>query len=240
MQSLVVFSGAGLSNESGIPTFRDAGGLWHNHRVEDVASRDAWRKDPRLVLDFYSERMKKALACQPNPAHQALARLQIRYRVVNITQNIDDLLERAGCTDVWHLHGDLLHRKCEWHHSIATAVDEPEFVCDFRAPHSEPVQFGEVCPTCGGQLRPDIVWFGEAVDMREDHLSSLVEQADLFLCVGTSAQVYPAAGLVQIFRSAPRKYFIDPKPPAGLPGYTCLAGPAGQELPRLAEQLLAG
>ena len=121
---IVALTGAGVSAESGIPTFRDAqGGLWHNYRIADVASREGWRRDKAVVLDFYAERTRNIRACQPNAAHQALALLQQKYRVVNITQNIDDLLERAGCTDVWHLHGSINHRKCEWHHSIG-ALEE--------------------------------------------------------------------------------------------------------------------
>jgi NAD-dependent deacetylase len=232
---LVVFSGAGLSKESGVPTFRDAkDGLWENYRIEEVASQDGWQRDKRLVLDFYAARTRQIRACAPNEAHKAIARLQEKYHVLNITQNIDDLLERAGCEHVWHLHGSINFRKCEWHHSIGFA----DFRCDFQAAQTEPVSLGETCPSCEGQLRPDIVWFGEAVDMREGYLLDLAEKTDIFIGVGTSAQVYPAAGMLNVFAPAQEKYFIDPHPPASLSGFKILTGPAGEQLPRLAQDLL--
>jgi NAD-dependent deacetylase len=236
MRTLVVFSGAGLSQESGIPTFRDSNGLWHNHRVEDVASPEAWRRDKSLVLEFYAQRLRGVQSAQPNAAHLSLARLEEKFRVVHVTQNIDDLLERAGCSEIWHLHGSIVHRKCEWHRSIASG--NPGFSCTFRAGHTEPVSLGEMCPLCGGQLRPDVVWFGEAVDMRYAELDSLRQAAEVFICVGTSARVYPAADLLRFFGGCARKYYVDPQP-VPVPGYTLLAGPAGEQLRRLADELLA-
>jgi NAD-dependent deacetylase len=233
---LVVFSGAGLSKESGVPTFRDAkDGLWENYRIEEVASQEGWRRDRQLVLNFYAARTRQIRGCSPNLAHQAIAGLQEKYHVFNITQNIDDLLERAGCEHVWHLHGSINFRKCEMHHSIG--IDQ--FRCDYREPQTEPVTMGELCPKCGRQMRPDIVWFGEAVDMREGYLIDLAEKADIFIGVGTSAQVYPAAGMLSVFAHAREKYFIDPHPPASIQGFTILAGKAGEHLPRLAEELRA-
>src|SRR5271156_1295982 len=154
---LVIFSGAGLSKESGVPTFRDAkDGLWENYRIEEVASQAGWQRDKKLVLEFYAARMANIRTSQPNEAHKAIARLQEKYHVLNITQNIDDLLERAGCEHVWHLHGGINSRKCERHLSIG--IDH--FLCDYSAAQVEPVRLGELCPKCEGQLRPDIVWFG--------------------------------------------------------------------------------
>ncbi len=234
-KSIVVFSGAGLSKESGVPTFRDAkDGLWENYRIEEVASQDGWQHNPQLVLEFYEARTRNIRACEPNAAHRAIARLQEKYKVVNITQNIDDLLERAGCQDVWHLHGSIKFRKCERHRSIGY----PQFHCTYRAPQDEPVRMGELCPQCSGQLRPDIVWFGEAVDMREEEVANLAEDTDVFIGVGTSALVYPAAGMLHVFAPARTKYFIDPHPPTHLQGFEILTGKAGERMPELVEKLL--
>lgn len=238
MELAVVFSGAGLSRESGIPTFRDAkDGLWENYKIEEVANHASWPERKSLMLDFYGARTVKALACQPNEGHKALARLQERYRVVNITQNIDTLLESAGCKEVWHLHGDIGHRKCEWHRSIPP-ISHWQYKCNFRAPHSEPVKLGDLCPQCGGQMRPDIVWFGEAVDMRQTEVDELAEKARVFIVVGTSGVVYPAAGLITFFRNARRKFYVDPQPPDYLTSFRCLAGAAGAHLPNVVQELL--
>jgi len=232
---LVVFSGAGLSKESGVPTFRDAkDGLWENYRIEEVASQEGWQHDKKLVLEFYAARMANIRKCQPNEAHKAIARLQEKFHVLNITQNIDDLLERAGCEHVWHLHGSINSRKCERHHSIG--IDH--FLCDFSAAQVEPVVLGELCPKCQGQLRPDIVWFGEAVDMRWHELADLAGKTDVFIGVGTSAQVYPAAGVLDVFTEAKDKFFIDPHPPARLQDFVRFAGAAGVHLPKLATELM--
>jgi NAD-dependent deacetylase len=240
MDTIVTFSGAGLSNESGIPTFRDSNGLWHNHKVEDVADHKAWeRPDNRqLMLDFYAERFNNIHSVQPNAAHYALAKLEQKYKVINITQNIDDLLERAGCTNVWHLHGSINSRKCEWHKSITNLDGDINFKCDYQTVHTEPVKLGDLCPKCGGQLRPDVVWFGEAVDMKYKELDELAAIAKVFIGIGTSAQVQPAAGLLFTFRVAEKKYFIDLKPPLRLHSFTRLEGKAGDHMPPLAEELL--
>lgn len=241
--NLVIFSGAGLSRESGIPTFRDSDGLWHGHRVEDVADHEAWQRNPRLVLDFYAARWSTIQSCEPNAAHRSIARLEQKFHVLNITQNIDDLLERAGCTNVWHLHGCINSRKCEWHHNISMYEGDPRFQCDFCEEQTDPVRLGERCPKCAGQLRPNVVWFGEAVDMRERFVSELAENTEVFIGVGTSAQVHPAADLLVTFRTAKRKYFVDLHPPQHatkvLAGFTILAGKATERLPRLVEDLLA-
>lgn len=236
--NIVIFSGAGLSTESGIPTFRDSGGLWEQHRIEDVASPDGWRRDPKLVLDFYAKRFAKQSECLPNPAHFAIAELAKHHSVVNITQNIDTLLERAGCENVWHLHGRIDLQKCEHHHSLAFEYDS-DLECTFKSSITSPISFGDLCPKCGGQLRPDIVWFGEPVDMRDEYLMRIVREAEIFIGVGTSAQVYPAAGLLPMFRMTPEKYFIDPNPNHQLlNGYTVLQGSAGEQLPKLVQQLI--
>ncbi|MCX6138365.1 MAG: NAD-dependent protein deacylase [Ignavibacteriales bacterium] len=238
MKTIVIFSGAGLSAESGIPTFRDANGLWEQHRVEDVASPDGWLRDPQLVLHFYAERFRKAAEVVPNPAHDALARLEESFNVVNITQNIDTLLERAGSRTVWHLHGRIDYQKCEWHYSIF-GEDTPDYECSFRSVITQPIRWGDRCPKCGGQLRPDVVWFGEAVDMRSDEMTELVKKADIFVVVGTSAQVYPAAGLLSFFRETSQKFFVDPRPAReALTGFDVLKGPASEKMPQLVERIM--
>lgn len=238
--NIVIFSGAGLSAESGIPTFRDSGGLWEQHRIEDVASPEGWKRDPLLVLNFYGMRFQKQKECQPNPAHLAIARLSERHSVVNITQNIDTLLERAGCTDVWHLHGRIDLQKCEEHHSLAFPGSYDSFTCDHRSRIDRPIALGDLCPKCGGQLRPDIVWFGEPVDMREAELERLVRNTDVFIGVGTSAQVYPAAGMLSIFRNTPERYFVDPHPNYDvLQGFHVKQGSASVELPKIVAALLS-
>ncbi|MFZ4619360.1 MAG: SIR2 family NAD-dependent protein deacylase [Bacteroidota bacterium] len=236
--NIVIFSGAGLSTESGIPTFRDSGGLWEQHRIEDVASPAGWKRDPQLVLNFYAKRFEKQSECLPNPAHYAIAELSKHHSVVNITQNIDTLLERAGCENVWHLHGRIDMQKCEYHHSLAFEYDG-DLECTYRSKITVPIKLGDMCPKCGGQLRPDIVWFGEPVDMREEFLMKTIKQAEIFIGVGTSALVYPAAGLLPMFRMTPEKYFIDPFPNEELlNGFTILKGLAGEQLPTLVNSLL--
>lgn len=241
MKTIVIFSGAGLSQESGIPTFRDSNGLWENHKVEDVASQDGWQRDKQLVLNFYATRMQNVKTCQPNPAHKAIASLQAKYNVINITQNIDDLLERAGCKQVTHLHGSLFRRKCEWHKDITTLDGCTFFKCDYKADQTEPVALGDKCPKCGGQMRPDVVWFGEAVHFDYEGVRELIKEIKYndgaFICVGTSAQVYPAAALIPLMSQVQRKYIVDKKP-IKVGDYTLMAGPAGEQMAILAEQLL--
>ncbi|MBW7888521.1 MAG: silent information regulator protein Sir2 [Bacteroidetes bacterium] len=237
-RTIVIFSGAGLSAESGIPTFRDADGVWEQHRIEDVATPEAWRRNKQLVLEFYAMRFHKAQEVQPNPAHHAIAMLQKNFTVINITQNIDTLLERAGCTSVWHLHGRIDFQKCEHHYSLQF-LDEFFPACDFSSQIFKPIKLGDTCPKCALQLRPDVVWFGEPVDMRENELFSLQKEADIFIGIGTSAQVYPAAGLLSVFRYTKEKYFIDPKPAYEvLNGFSVLQGTASEQMPKLAESLL--
>ncbi len=234
---VVVFSGAGLSAESGIPTFRGSDGLWENHRIEDVASPDGWAQNPKLVLEFYAMRFEKVQQVQPNTGHFALAKLQEKFDVVHITQNIDNLLERAGNKTIWHLHGRVDWQKCERHYDIFGFRDS-YFNCDFKSEISKPVQWGDKCPKCGAQLRPDIVWFGESVDMRRNDLEELIDTASIFIGVGTSAQVYPAAGLLTLFNETERKFFIDPNPAyEALRGFEVIQSTAANALPQLVQTL---
>jgi NAD-dependent deacetylase len=198
-KNLVVLTGAGVSAESGIRTFRDSNGLWEDHDIMAVASPEGWRKNRALVLNFYNQRRKQARECIPNDAHYALARLEKHFEVQIITQNIDDLHERAGSTKVLHLHGEL---------SKAQSTLDPELV--YQLEHWE-IKEGDKCEK-GSQLRPFIVWFGEAVPMMETavHLAS---KADIFLVLGTSMQVYPAASLIDYVPETARKFLIDPQVP---------------------------
>jgi NAD-dependent deacetylase len=242
MRTVVVFSGAGLSAESGIPTFRDSNGLWENHRVEDVAHPSGWKNDKQLVLKFYEQRYESVKKTTPNPAHLAIAKLQEKFNVINLTQNVDDLLERAGCNDVRHFHGSLNRRKCEWHKNCSMFSGDHRYTCDFEMVHDTPVKLGDLCPKCKGQMRPDVVWFDEPVAFEFEEMVGLVREVKynqgIFICVGTSAQVHPAAALIPFFVQVPEKYIVDLKPKK-VGNYTLLAGPAGVEMPKLVEKLLA-
>lgn len=196
---LVVLSGAGISAESGIKTFRDSGGLWEGHDVMEVASPEGWRRNRQLVQNFYNERRKQLFECQPNEAHQILADLERRFQVSIITQNIDDLHERAGSTCVIHLHGEL--KKSQ------SSVD-PSLIYDLD--HWE-IQEGDLCEK-GSQLRPHVVWFGEQVPKMEEAMR-ITTSADIFVVIGTSLQVYPAASLVDYVAEGTMIYVIDPKNP---------------------------
>ncbi len=199
MKKLVVLSGAGMSQESGLKTFRDMGGLWEQYRVEDVASIEGWYRNPELVMNFYNERRKQLFETQPNAGHFAVAALEKDFDVQIITQNVDDLHERAGSTKVLHLHGEL--RKVR-------STADPDLV--YTLDHWE-LKFGDKCEK-GSQLRPHIVWFGEAVPAFYDAIP-MVEAADILLVVGTSMQVYPAAGLVNYVRPGVPVFVIDPVRP---------------------------
>lgn len=208
-RKLVVLTGAGMSAESGLKTFRDAGGLWENHRVEEVATPEAWERNTELVLRFYNERRQQLLQCQPNPAHVALADLQNYYDVTIITQNVDDLHERAGSSKVIHLHGELLKVRSSVH---------PHLIYDCK----RDVEIGDNCEL-GFQLRPHIVWFGEAVPMIELAVE-IVQTADVFLVIGTSLLVYPAASLVHYTRNEIPKWMINPDrtPTPSIPNLHCI------------------
>lgn len=195
-KKVVVLSGAGMSAESGISTFRDAGGLWEGHDVMTVASPEGWRKNSELVSEFYNQRRRQLLAVQPNAGHRALAALEKDFEVIIVTQNVDDLHERAGSSQVIHLHGELLKVR---------STSFPELIYDWR----EDLKSGDCCER-GAQLRPHIVWFGEMVPMLET-ASEIVCEADFLFIVGTSLQVYPAASLVHYARTGIPVFYIDPK-----------------------------
>ncbi len=197
MKHIVVLTGAGMSAESGIKTFRDADGLWEGHNVMEVASPEGFRKNPKLVLDFYNQRRKQLKEVYPNKAHKDLAKLEQDYKVTIITQNVDDLHERAGSTNVIHLHGEL--RK----------VRSTGNVNDIKV-WTEDIYLGDTCEK-GHQLRPHIVWFGEAVPMI-DKAIDICLTADVLMIIGTSMQVYPAASLMHYVKPETNIYYIDPNP----------------------------
>lgn len=197
---LVVLTGAGISAESGLKTFRDANGLWEGYNVMDVATPEAWARNPKLVQQFYNERRKQVLQAKPNEAHLTLARLETHFDVRIITQNIDDLHERAGSTNITHLHGIITLSQSDKNSNLLYPIMGDE------------IKMGELCEL-NSQLRPHVVWFGEAVPMIEN-AAAICEQADLFLLVGTSLAVYPAAGLIDFVPMHVPKYIIDPKIPS--------------------------
>ena len=199
MKKLIVLTGAGISAESGIATFRDSGGLWEGHKVEDVATPEGWRRNPELVLDFYNQRRKKALEVKPNKGHEILAELEKSFQVTVITQNVDNLHERAGSTNVIHLHGSLFESRSTRNPALVYPIKGWE------------LNLGDTCEL-GSQLRPNIVWFGEAVHMMEV-ATDIASGADIFLVVGTSMVVYPAAGLIDYVPDRVKKYVVDPKKP---------------------------
>lgn len=198
-KKLVVLTGAGMSAESGIATFRDSDGLWENHRVEDVASPMGFAANPKLVLDFYNARRKDLLKAKPNAGHIGLAEMEKDFDVSIITQNVDDLHERAGSSHVLHLHGELMKSR---------STRDPSIIYEMSEENSE-INLGNKCEL-GSQLRPDIVWFGEAVPMIEEAVP-LVQEADIIVIIGTSLNVYPAAGLVDYAKPGTPIYLIDPK-----------------------------
>ena len=205
MKTIVVLTGAGVSAESGVSTFRDSDGLWENHRVEDVASIEGWYRNPSVVLDFYNERRAQLATVKPNAAHLAIAALEDEYKVTVVTQNVDNLHERAGSTKIIHLHGELTKVRPENCCNDSDGYSE-ETVFDIG---SDAIHLGDMAPN-GAQLRPHIVWFGEAVPKIEKAIDA-VDAADILLIVGTSLQVYPAAGLYRYAKVDTPIYIIDPK-----------------------------
>ena len=224
---MVVLTGAGMSAESGIATFRGADGLWENHRIEDVASPEGWARNQEMVLRFYNERRKAVRNALPNQGHFILAELEAQFHIDIITQNIDDLHERAGSKNVLHLHGEITK-------SRSTA--DPELIYDIPG---DTINVGDTCEK-GSQLRPHIVWFGEQVPMIEP-AAQLVEQADIFIIVGTSLQVYPAAGLVRYTLPFIPKFIIDPETPdiSGIASMHAIRAGASKGLAELKEKLLS-
>lgn len=224
---IVVFSGAGISAESGISTFRDNGGLWDKYDITEVATPEAWRKNPGLVLQFYNERRKQVLEAQPNEGHKALVELEKQFKVSVITQNVDDLHERAGSSNVIHLHGEI--RK-------ARSTYDPSLIYNLKSWELNP---GDRCEQ-GSQLRPHIVWFGEMVP-EMTRAQDITFTADILITVGTSLNVYPAAGLINHVQRGTKIYVVDPNdvPVQGIADLMHLKEKAGIALPRLVEQLLA-
>jgi len=199
MKKIVVLTGAGIRAESGLKTFRDSDGLWEGYNIEDVATPDAWRRNPELVQDFYNMRRKSVLEAKPNAAHYALVKLEEKFDVTIITQNIDDLHERAGSTKVVHLHGIITRSQSSKNPNLTYPMDGWE------------IKMGDVCEL-GSQLRAHVVWFGEAVPMIEK-AANICGGAGLFILVGSSLAVYPAAGLINYVPQNVPKYIIDPKIP---------------------------
>lgn len=197
MKKIVVLTGAGISAESGIKTFREAGGLWEEHDVMEVASPDGWQRHPELVLEFYNQRRRQLDTVAPNDAHLALVDLEKAYDVHIVTQNIDDLHERAGSSQIVHLHGELKKMR---------STKDSRLIY----PYEKDIKVGDLCEK-GAQLRPHIVWFGEMVPMLEVG-ARLTSEADICLIIGTSMQVYPAAGLIGYAPPHAKVYYVDPNP----------------------------
>lgn len=223
---VVVLSGAGMSAESGLKTFRGAGGLWEGHRVEDVATPEAWERSPETVLRFYNERRRQLETVNPNAGHRALYELETSFRVHIVTQNVDNLHERAGSTDVLHLHGELTKARSTADENLIYKIGTKE------------IELGDTCER-GSQLRPHIVWFGEDVPAIMD-AAKIVELADILIVVGTSLSVYPAAGLVHYAGDACRCFLVDPhlSPTTDLTAFEVLEETAAQGLPILVDRLL--
>jgi len=222
---IVVLSGAGISAESGLKTFRDADGLWEGHRVEDVATPEAWARDPQTVLDFYNQRRRQLYQCEPNPGHFALASLESYHRVSILTQNVDNLHERAGSTKVLHLHGQL---------DLARSTVDDTLVYPLNG---SDIALGDTCER-GSQLRPHIVWFGEVVPAM-DQAMAIAQTADILIVVGTSLFVYPAASLASCAPTTAECFLINPELPEHFDadGFTIIQEKAGVGLPELAKQL---
>jgi len=226
-KKLVVLSGSGISAESGIPTFRDSGGLWEGYDISEVATPEAWTRNRELVLNFYNERRKAALAAQPNQGHKVLAELEKYFEVTVITQNVDDLHEKAGSSNIIHLHGELFKSR--------STLDE-QLIYDIEGWE---LKLGDKCER-GSQLRPHIVWFGEMVPMMEIAAQE-ADRADIFVVVGTSLLVYPAAGLIHNVGSDVPIYIVDPSvPETGLGSRVKkIAESASTGLVKVREELMA-
>ena len=226
-KKLVVLTGAGISAESGLKTFRDSDGLWEGFNIEDVATPRAWKKDPKLVLEFYNYRRKNVAEANPNAAHIGLAELEKHFDVTIITQNIDDLHERAGSTNIIHLHGEIFKMRSEWNEELIYPIKDD-------------INIGDTAED-GAQLRPHIVWFEESVP-KMDEAVPVVMSADIFVVVGTSLVVYPAAGLVNYAVPLVPKYIIDKKIPytSSVNNLTKIEKPATEGVELLKELLLKG
>lgn len=225
MKKVVILTGAGISAESGISTFRDSDGLWEQYRVEDVATPEGYRANPELVLDFYNQRRRQLAIVEPNEGHRQLVRLEQKYDVHIITQNVDNLHERAGSSNVLHLHGELTKARSERNPDLIIEIGTRDILMGDKA-------------SDGAQLRPHIVWFGEAVPNIEP-AAALCEQADFFIVVGTSMNVYPAAGLIHyVPRQAPC-YLVDPKAVAVQRSIQVVQEKAGTGVKKVVDELMA-
>lgn len=225
-QRIIVFTGAGVSAESGLGTFRDNGGLWEKYNIEEVATPEAWNKNPEMVTDFYNLRRKQCYESKPNAAHFAIAQLEKKYDVEVITQNIDDLHERGGSSKVVHLHGEINKVKSSGPHA------EKEYFVQ----EGWEVKIGETCPG-GYQMRPHVVWFGEAVPMIDEAILR-IEKADIVIVVGTSLNVYPAAGILSYAPNNAVFYLIDPSE-VSVPSYfNVIRASASKGVPELVKNLL--
>ncbi len=225
MKRVVILTGAGISAESGISTFRDSDGLWEQYRVEDVATPDAYRRIPELVLRFYNERRRQLFQAKPNEGHKQLVRLEQHYDVQIITQNIDNLHEQAGSSHVLHLHGELTKARSDRNDDLIVDIGSRDILLGDKAPD-------------GAQLRPHIVWFGEAVPNIEP-AAALCKQADYFIVVGTSMNVYPAAGLIHDVPRTASCYLIDPKAVAVSRAITIVQEKAGTGVKKVVDELIA-
>jgi NAD-dependent deacetylase len=226
MTKIVVLSGAGVSAESGLSTFRDSGGLWEGYDIEEVASIEGWIRNREKVLDFYNMRRKQTANAIPNAAHQIIASMEEWFDVTVVTQNVDDLHERAGSTNVIHLHGLLKEARSEHDESLIVDIG------------SSPINPGDRAPD-GSQLRPNIVWFGEPVPLIET-AADVVSQADIFIVIGTSLAVYPAAGLVEFTKTGIPKYIVDPSMPElfSYEGWVHIRKKAGEGMNELKQILM--
>lgn len=214
-----------MSAESGIHTFRDMGGLWEQYNIDEVASPEAWQKNPKLVMDFYNKRRKQLLSVEPNKAHYALVELEKKYDVEIITQNVDDLHERAGSTNIMHLHGELRKARSIKNDKLITELSGWE------------LKIGDLAED-GAQLRPHIVWFGEDVPLIDD-AAEKVHEADILIIIGTSLSVYPAAGLINCTTSNCKKYYVDPTAlQQNLQNIECINEKATEGIPKLVAELM--
>lgn len=226
MKKVVVLTGAGMSAESGLKTFRDADGLWEGHDVMEVATPQAFEQNPELVLEFYNQRRRQLLTVEPNEAHKSLARLEGHFSVEIVTQNVDDLHERAGSSNVLHLHGELLKARSLGNESDIMTIKED-------------ILLGDLCKN-GYQLRPHIVWFGEAVPLLDTAIN-ITRNADILIIIGTSMQVYPAASLINFISDGTPIYFIDPRPSIkekSIPNLTIMAKTSVDGVPTLVDSLI--
>lgn len=226
MDKIVVFTGSGMSAESGLKTFRGSDGLWEGYDINEVATVEGWQRDPEKVLEFYNKRRKQIYEVEPNEGHRAVARLEEEFDVTVITQNVDNLHERAGSTDVLHLHGELSKVRSVTDDSLVYEIGDSE------------IEMGDTADD-GGQLRPHVVWFGEMVPNMEK-AARIVPEAEILIVIGTSLVVYPAAGLVDYTPPGIPKYIIDPSTPElyDFNGWEHIQKPAAEGAPELVEELM--